>query len=1357
MNDLFGDFEPDYAALALNSEPNDIYENADPITEDGTYEITGSGMDWFVLEVVSGEINIGLTPLSEFGGRPQNMNIALFRDPEGSALVGSSNPGGESENLSFLAPEDGTYYLRTIWAQYPDGEHPDGVTYTYELDVELPKEMPSDGNDTLDTATPITESGTSSHSGTSVDWYRIDSLSGTMNFSMTPTAGQNLSFTLYDADGNPLRGGQGPDEGTETISHTIGQDGTYYLKVFWARYPDGAPNGVTIDYELEVALPEEMPSDGNDTLDTATPITASGTSSHSGTGVDWYRIDTVSGSMDFSMTPTAGQNLSFTLYDADGNVLRGGQGPAEGTETISHVAGTDGTYYLQVFWARYPNGAPNGITIDYDLTVDLPVEQPSDGNDTLQTATRIGHGTETRSGTGIDWYRFTSGPGLMDFSMTARAFPDGTVPNLNLTLYDANGRALRGNLNNTDTESFSYMALEQTEYYLRVNWATYPEGAPNGYTMTYDLSLDLPQRTWTRPLEFGPVNNASVTVYDIDNDGVDEIFAGTSKYIDGEGNEARQAGLVVLEHTGAIKWTQTFDGSPGADVATGKTYETTSISTAPVFSDLDSDGSIDIVVGVGADNGRDGFGVIGQPGDMGGVYALNADGSVKWFFQTRDTFGDDNRSDGVYGTPRVFDIDNDGVREVIFTSWDHYLYILDGRTGLLEREFNLHDTAGSTPAVGDIDGDGLFDLIVSSDISENAMAGLDTQGGMLQVLTGYAQPIIDGWKDQLGNSTSAGFRGKFDEQSLWSSPQLVDLDRNGTLEIVQGTGDYFRDGRGEHVRVWNSDGTLRFELPTNGRVLADALVADLDGDGRNEIIAATTTGHVHAWSAGGRAQFTTNVIPFGTTASDDLPIVGQPIAVDINGDDKLEILVSVGSQMIALNSEGRQISGLNQADRVFNTYAGSPVARDVDGDGRLDLISGGSTFDRDQGMVFRFENPFDVESDTFRTGAYQGAQSLHDIQDFVDRFYSTILGREADPAGLNNWVDRLYTGVRTGADVARGFVFSPEFGGRGTSNVEFVETLYTAFFDRPADATGLTNWSARLDGGMTRAQVLNGFIYSQEFSNLANSYGILVDSSDGPISDEAVIRGNPDDANMLHGGSGDSIIFVEGTGEREQHANDKLVTGQVFRLYGATLGRTPDTTGLENWIGGLQNNLELVQVANGFVNSAEFRATYGALDDEGFVSLLYNNVLGRDPDPQGLTNWVARLEDGMTRAQVVVGFSESAEYRDNMNPVLDTYMRTAQPMWIDVIEGGAGNDTMNGNTGGDIFVFRQGQGGRDVIHGFEPWDELQFSGFGYSTGSDAMAHMTQSGSSVVFNDQKQVITFLNTSMAEMNRVLYNVS
>ena len=875
--------------------------------------------------------------------------------------------------------------------------------------------------------------------------------------------------------------------------------------------------------------------------------------------------------------------------------------------------------------------------------------------------------------------------------------------------------------------------------------------------MRYDLSLDLPVNTWSVPLDFGPVHNASVTVYDIDNDGKDEIFAGTAKRLDAEGNEILPAGLIVLEDTGAIKWTQTFAAAPGIDPATGKSYETSSVSTAPVFSDVDGDGSVDIVVGVGADNGRDEFEVMSQPGDMGGIYALNADGSIKWSFVTRDTFGDDNRSDGVYGTPRIFDIDGDGVREVIFTSWDHYLYILDGRTGALEREFNLHDTSGSTPGIGDIDGDGLFDLVVSSDISVNAAAGLNTQGGMLQVLTGYTNPIVPGWTDQIGNSTSAAFRGQFDEQSLWSSPQLVDLDQDGTLEIVQGTGDFFQDGRGQHVRVWNSDGTLRFELGTDGRVLASPLIADLDGDGRKEIIAATMSGHVQAWSSSGAALFNTEITPYGTDPAEDSPIVNQPIAVDMNGDGGLEILVSIGSQMIALNSNGQQISGVTASDRVYNIYTGSPVARDIDGDGLLDLISGGATSDREQAMIFRYENPYDVVSDSYRTGAYQGAQSLHDIQDFVGRFYETILGREADPTGLNNWTDRLYTGIRTGADVARGFVFSPEFVNQNTTNTEYVETLYAAFFGRPADAGGLAGWTERLDNGVSRAQVLNGFIYSQEFGNLASSYGILVDSDAGPASDAAVITGDGSDSHLLIGGAGNSVIYDEGTGVQEVHTNDKQVAGQVYRLYGATLGRAPDAGGFMGWTAGLQNNLVLVQVANGFVNSAEFQATYGALDNEGFVELLYQNVLGRAADAGGLNNWVTQLENGMSRAQVVVGFSESAEYKINTAPALDTFMRTAEPTWIDVIEGGAGNDTMNADTGGDIFIFRQGEGGNDLIHGFEPWDELQLSGFGYRNGSDAIAHMVQSGPSVVFSDQGQTITFLNTSMAEMRRVLYNVS
>ena len=38
------------------------------------------------------------------------------------------------------------------------------------------------------------------------------------------------------------------------------------------------------------------------------------------------------------------------------------------------------------------------------------------------------------------------------------------------------------------------------------------------------------------------------------------------------------------------------------------------------------------------------------------------------------------------------------------------------------------------------------------------------------------------------------------------------------------------------------------------------------------------------------------------------------------------------------------------------------------------------------------------------------------------------------------------------------------------------------------------------------------------------------------------------------------------------------------------------------------NEAALEDIATGFVNSAEFQATYGALDDDGFIELLYQKV-----------------------------------------------------------------------------------------------------------------------------------------------------
>jgi hypothetical protein len=51
---------------------------------------------------------------------------------------------------------------------------------------------------------------------------------------------------------------------------------------------------------------------------------------------------------------------------------------------------------------------------------------------------------------------------------------------------------------------------------------------------------------------------------------------------------------------------------------------------------------------------------------------------------------------------------------------------------------------------------------------------------------------------------------------------------------------------------------------------------------------------------------------------------------------------------------------------------------------------------------------------------------------------------------------------------------------------------------------------------------------------------------------------------------------------------------------------------------------------------------------------MYQNVLGRAPDPTGDANWVNALNTGaMTRAGVALGFSQSSENITNLAPVIE--------------------------------------------------------------------------------------------------------
>ncbi|MDE2058521.1 MAG: DUF4214 domain-containing protein [candidate division NC10 bacterium] len=100
----------------------------------------------------------------------------------------------------------------------------------------------------------------------------------------------------------------------------------------------------------------------------------------------------------------------------------------------------------------------------------------------------------------------------------------------------------------------------------------------------------------------------------------------------------------------------------------------------------------------------------------------------------------------------------------------------------------------------------------------------------------------------------------------------------------------------------------------------------------------------------------------------------------------------------------------------------------------------------------------------------------------VTRFYTEILGRAPEPAGLAFWVDHIVaTGDLEGAAVA--FSASPEFEARALTFRDYVTVLYRTFLGRNPDPGGLDFWEGFLRTHLL--EIINaGFIPSTEFQGL---------------------------------------------------------------------------------------------------------------------------------------------------------------------------------------------------------------------------------------------------------------------------------
>lgn len=235
------------------------------------------------------------------------------------------------------------------------------------------------------------------------------------------------------------------------------------------------------------------------------------------------------------------------------------------------------------------------------------------------------------------------------------------------------------------------------------------------------------------------------------------------------------------------------------------------------------------------------------------------------------------------------------------------------------------------------------------------------------------------------------------------------------------------------------------------------------------------------------------------------------------------------------------------------------------------------------------------------------------VRSFVKRMYTVALGREADPSGLKDWTSMLKNQEIDGAGIAYGFICSDEFKARKLSNGSYVDTLYRTFFDREADQEGKGVWMQLLSTGSSREYILSGFVNSREFSALCDRYQIA--------------RGTMQE-------DGSSVYRPQ-------------VRAFVQRLYIKALNRQGETMGVEDWTNLINTGgMTAEDVAKNFFASDEFIAR--GLNNADYVEVLYQTFMDRASDTAGKQFWIQQLQNGMTRSQVLEGFSQSEEFKSIM-------------------------------------------------------------------------------------------------------------